>query len=145
MGKIKSEASIYEINIKNCPTEELLAVTQDRGVVYKRDCIQNYVSPSGSLDGLKFVKKDDYVISLRSFQGGIEFSYLTGIVSPAYNVFCLNPNFNTDELKTFYRFLFKRKPFIQLLKSLGGGIRDGRTLVFLIFHSFICRFHQKNN
>lgn len=134
--RIKAKRLFDEVNIKNCQNEELLAVTQDRGVVYKKDCAQNYVSPSGSLDGLKLVRKDDFVISLRSFQGGIEFSFLSGIVSPAYNVFCLKPNFNTDELKTYYRFLFKSKPFIQLLKTLGGGIRDGKNISFSDFSQF---------
>ena len=94
--KIKAKRLFDEINIKNCAGEELLAVTQDRGVIYKRDCTQNYVSPSGSLEGLKLVRNGDYVISLRSFQGGIEYSYFRGIVSPAYNVFCLNPRFNNE-------------------------------------------------
>ena len=134
--KIKAKRLFDEINIKNCSGEELLAVTQDRGVIYKRDCTQNYVSPSGSLEGLKLVRNGDYVISLRSFQGGIEYSYFRGIVSPAYNVFCLNPRFNNDELKIFYRLLFKTKPFISLLKSLGGGIRDGKNISFSEFSQF---------
>jgi type I restriction enzyme, S subunit len=133
---IKAKRLFDEINIKNCSNEELLAVTQDRGVVYKKECTQNYVSPNGSLDGLKLVRNGDFVISLRSFQGGIEYSFCRGIVSPAYNVFCLNPRFNNDELKTFYRFLFKTKPFIELLKSLGGGIRDGKNISFSVFSQF---------
>lgn len=134
--KIKAKHLFQEINIKNRPEEELLAVTQDRGVVLKKDCTQNYVSPSGRLDGLKFVKKGDFVISLRSFQGGIEFSKYQGIVSPAYNVFCLKPLFTSDKLNTYYRFLFKTRPFIELLKSLGGGIRDGKNISFSDFSQF---------
>lgn len=134
--KIKAKHIFYEKNIKNCPNEELLAVTQDRGVVFKKDCSQNYVSPTGSLDGLKLVKDGDFVISLRSFQGGIEYSFCQGIVSPAYNVFALKPQFESDELKTYFRFLFKTKPFIELLKSLGGGIRDGKNISFSEFAQF---------
>lgn len=134
--KIKAKRLFFEKNFKNCPTEELLAVTQDRGVVFKKDCNQNYVSPSGTLEGLKLVQIGDFVISLRSFQGGIEYSFCQGIVSPAYNVFCLNPKFINDELITFYRFLFKTKPFIELLKSLGGGIRDGKNISFSEFSQF---------
>ena len=134
--RIKAKRLFEEINIKNCPNEELLAVTQNRGVVYKKDCKQNYVSPSGSLDGLKLVNNGDFVISLRSFQGGIEYSFCRGIVSPAYNVFCLKQRFNNQELKTFFRFLFKTKPFIELLKTLGGGIRDGKNISFSDFSEF---------
>lgn len=134
--KIKAKRIFDEKNIKNCPDEELLAVTQDRGVVFKKDCSQNYVSPTGSLDGLKLVKDGDFVISLRSFQGGIEYSYCQGIVSPAYNVFSLKPQYDSEELKTYFRFLFKTKPFIELLKSLGGGIRDGKNISFSEFAQF---------
>jgi type I restriction enzyme S subunit len=134
--KIKAKHLFEEINIKNCLEEELLAVTQDRGVVFKKDCAQNYVSPSGSLDGLKLVRKGDFVISLRSFQGGIEYSNYQGIVSPAYNVFRLKPLFTTDKLNTYFRFLFKTRPFIELLKSLGGGIRDGKNISFSDFSQF---------
>ena len=133
---IKAKRLFEEINIKNCIEEELLAVTQDRGVVLKKDCTQNYVSPSGSLDGLKLVRKGDFVISLRSFQGGIEYSKYQGIVSPAYNVFCLKPLFTSDKLNTYFRFLFKTRPFIELLKSLGGGIRDGKNISFSDFSQF---------
>jgi type I restriction enzyme S subunit len=134
--KIKAKRIFDEKNIKNCPNEELLAVTQDRGVVFKKDCSQNYVSPTGSLDGLKLVQDGDFVISLRSFQGGIEFSFCQGIVSPAYNVFALKPQYESEELKTYFRFLFKTKPFIELLKSLGGGIRDGKNISFSEFAQF---------
>lgn len=134
--KIKAKRIFDEKNIKNCPNEELLAVTQDRGVVFKKDCSQNYVSPTGSLDGLKLVQNGDFVISLRSFQGGIEYSFCQGIVSPAYNVFALKPQFESEELKTYFRFLFKTKPFIELLKSLGGGIRDGKNISFSEFAQF---------
>jgi len=88
------------------------------------------------LDGLKLVCDGDFVISLRSFQGGIEYSYCQGIVSPAYNVFSLKPQFENEELKTYFRFLFKTKPFIELLKSLGGGIRDGKNISFSEFAQF---------
>lgn len=134
--RIKAKRLFNEINLKSCPNEELLAVTQNRGVVYKKDCTQNYVSPSGSLDGLKLVNNGDFVISLRSFQGGIEYSFCRGIVSPAYNVFCLKSRFDNPELKTFFRFLFKTKPFIELLKTLGGGIRDGKNISFSDFSEF---------
>jgi len=134
--RIKANHLFEEINIKNCPDEELLAVTQNKGVVFKKDCSQNYVSPAGSFDGLKLVQKGDFVISLRSFQGGIEYSFCRGIVSPAYNVFHLKPRFDNDALRVFFRFLFKTKPFIELLRSLGGGIRDGKNISFSDFSQF---------
>ncbi len=120
----------HSINIKNQPDKELLAVTQDRGILYKKDCEQNYVSPGGSLELLKLVRKNDYVISLRSFQGGIEHSELEGIVSPAYHVFSLNEELCNQELITYYKYLFKSKFFITQLNMLISDIRDGKMISF---------------
>lgn len=128
--KVKAKRIFEEVNVKNKPSEELLAVTQDNGVIFKKDCTKNYVSPSGSLDSLKLVQNGDYVISLRSFQGGIEYSYIRGIVSPAYNVFRLKPKYNNPHLRTYFKHLFKTKAFIELLRTLGGGIRDGKNISF---------------
>ncbi|AOR24142.1 restriction endonuclease subunit S [Clostridium taeniosporum] len=130
---IKSSRLTKEISIKNNVGSELLAVTQDRGVVYKRDCEQNYVSPAGDLSALKLVRNGDFVISLRSFQGGIEFSEIEGIVSPAYNVFCLRKEYSSYEYKMYYKYLFKTKIFISVLNTLVSGIRDGKNINYSDF------------
>src|SRR3989339_838546 len=64
--------------------EELLSVTQDRGVIPRRMLDSKVVMPEGSTNGYKLVIPGDFVISLRSFQGGLEFSEYKGLVSPAY-------------------------------------------------------------
>ncbi|WP_421535576.1 hypothetical protein [Priestia sp. D3YE.R1] len=130
---VKSKRIFKERNIKNCIDSELLAVTQDRGVVYKKDCEHNYVSPSGELSGLKLVRNGDFVISLRSFQGGIEFSKIEGIVSPAYTIFCLRNEFSSEEYKLYYKYLFKTKVFISMLNTLVSGIRDGKNINYSDF------------
>jgi type I restriction enzyme S subunit len=64
----------------------ILAVTQDKGVV-RRDSID--IDIKASLEGIlgyKVIEPGDFVISLRSFQGGIEYSKILGISSPAYTV-----------------------------------------------------------
>lgn len=127
---VKAKRIFFEVSIRNQQEKELLAVTQDRGVVYKKDCVQNYVSPSGSLEGLKLVRKNDFVISLRSFQGGIEFSNIEGIVSPAYNIISLNKQYNILEYQHYFKYLFKTKPFISQLNTIISGIRDGKNINF---------------
>ncbi len=127
---VKANRIFQEVKIKNQPDKELLAVTQDRGVLYKNDCEQNYVSPSGDLSGLKLVRKNDFVISLRSFQGGIEFSNIEGIVSPAYNIFCLRKHVNQESYRMYYKYLFKTEAFIALLNTLIVGIRDGKNISY---------------
>lgn len=123
-----------EIKVKNMPEEELLAVTQNRGVLPKAMCEENFVSPDEKgLLSQKLVFKESFVISLRSFQGGIEFSYFQGIVSPAYTVFVINDALNNEKLRIFYKYFLKSKPFIELLNTIISGIRDGQNISFTDF------------
>ncbi len=132
-GFEKAKRIFEERKINNACDKELLAVTQDRGVLPKGMCAQKYVSPGGSLEALKLVLQDDYVISLRSFQGGIEHSEYEGIVSPAYTVIRLRRGFCNRDLQTYYRVLFKTTNFITLLNTAISGIRDGKNISFVDF------------
>ena len=125
-----------EINIKNKINEELLAVTQDRGVIPKSMCDENFVSPN-SYEGLKLVDVNDFVISLRSFQGGIEYSDYRGIVSPAYNVIRLKPEYNNQYYLAFYKYYFKSPKLISLLNTVISGIRDGQNINWKDFKNLI--------
>ena len=77
-----------------------------------------------SISGYKIVRKGDYVVHLRSFQGGFAFSDRTGICSPAYTI--LRPN----DLVTYgyLSHFFTSKPFVKSLKLVTYGIRDGRSI-----------------
>ena len=141
---VKASRLTKERNIKNKGEYELLAVTQDRGVVFKKDCEQNYVSPAGDLSGLKLVSDGDYVISLRSFQGGIEFSNVEGIVSPAYNIFSLVNDYESEEYKHYYKQLFKTKAFISLLNTVVSGIRDGKNINYSDFAKLLLPVPPQN-
>ena len=64
----------------------ILAITQDQGAV-PRDLIDyNVIVSDKSIAGYKVVEIGDFIISLRSFQGGIEYSNYKGLCSPAYIV-----------------------------------------------------------
>jgi len=83
------------------------------------------MSPEGSTDGYKLIKKGDFAISLRSFQGGIEYSEYQGIISPAYTV--LRPSLKIHD--EFYRHFFKSYLFIEKYLSIAViGIRDGKQI-----------------
>ena len=71
---------------KNKPSEELLSVTQNQGVVPRSWVENRMVMPSGALESFKFIQKGDFAISLRSFEGGLEYCHHDGIISPAYTV-----------------------------------------------------------
>lgn len=125
-----------EIKIKNQINEELLAVTQDRGVLPKSLCEQDFVSPN-TYEGLKLVEINDFVISLRSFQGGIECSDYRGIVSPAYNVIRLKSSYNKSEYRRYFRYYFKSPKLITLLNTVISGIRDGQNINWSDFKNLI--------
>jgi type I restriction enzyme S subunit len=133
-GILKAKWIFNEIKIKNKPQEELLAVTQNRGVLPKSMCSESFVSPDEKgLLSQKLVIKESFVISLRSFQGGIEFSYYQGIVSPAYTVFVIKEEFDNEKSRIFYKYFLKSKPFIELLNTIISGIRDGQNISFTDF------------
>jgi len=106
--------------------EELLSVTQDRGVIPRSMLEARVVMPGGATDGYKLVEQGDFIISLRSFQGGIEYSEYRGIVSPAYTV--LKPK--VDIVNDYYKQIFKSAEFISRLGVAIIGIRDGKQINF---------------
>lgn len=112
---------------KNCPRERLLSATQENSVI-PRDMLSGKVmSPEGSLNGYKLIEAGDFVISLRTFQGGLEYSKYRGILSPAYTV--LKNIIDID--KDFYRHFFKSYRFIEKYLSISViGIRDGKQISY---------------
>lgn len=111
--------------------EPLLSVTQERGVI-PRDMLEGRVTmPSGETGGFKLVEPGNFVISLRSFQGGLEHSNYRGLVSPAYTV--LTEVVEIDE--RFFRHYFKSADFIKRLSVAVIGIRDGKQISFQDFCS----------
>lgn len=124
--KIKAGELFTSSSIKGNPDEVLLSATQEYGVI-PRDQLEGRVTmPKGNLGSFKLVEEGDFVISLRSFQGGIEYSKYRGIVSPAYNV--LKPIIEID--KAFYQFYFKSSDFIRHLAVAVIGIRDGKQISY---------------
>lgn len=119
----KMKFSFNERSIKGYPSLPLLAATQNHGVIKKDDYEYRTVEALKSLETLKLVEKGDFVISLRSFQGGIEYSHERGIISPAYTI--LNP---THIKACYFKHLGKSNIFIQLLKSTVTGIREGQNI-----------------
>lgn len=111
--------------------EPLLSVTQERGVI-PRDMLEGRVTmPSGETGAFKLVEPGNFVISLRSFQGGLEHSDYRGLVSPAYTV--LREVVEIDE--RFFRHYFKSADFIKRLSVAVIGIRDGKQISFQDFCS----------
>lgn len=127
--KVKAGLLFGSSSIRSNKLEPLLSVTQDKGVV-PRDMLETRVTmPNGDLSSFKLVDVGDFVISLRSFEGGLEYSKYRGIVSPAYTVL----KKKTDLSDVFYKVYFKSNDFIQRLAVAVIGIRDGKQISYSDF------------
>ena len=111
---IKIKHIFMERSQKGYPNEQLLAATQTKGVVPKEMFENRTVIAINDLQNLKFVEKGDFVISLRSFQGGIEIAHYRGIISPAYTVMIPCKMIYGE----YFKFLFKSKGLIENLEVL---------------------------
>ena len=120
--KIKN--CLQERSEKGYPNEPILCATQSRGVIPQYMYDNRVVVVNKDFDKLKLVKRGDFVISLRSFQGGIEYAYYQGIISAAYTI--LTPKKETNS--EYFKYLFKSHDFIQLLQTCVTGIREGQNI-----------------
>lgn len=121
---VKAKRIFKEVSIKNHPNEPLLAATQTKGVIPKSLYENTTVTASKNFETLKLVRKGDFVISLRSFQGGIEYAHYQGIISPAYTI--LEPQ--EEVVHKYYRYLLKSKRYVSGLTLLVTGIREGQNI-----------------
>jgi type I restriction enzyme S subunit len=108
----------------------ILAITQDQGAV-PRDLIDYKMTVTDkSIASYKVVQVGDFVISLRTFQGGIEYSNYKGICSPAYII--LRPSSDSVD-RVFYKFYLKTDYYIAQLQKNLEGIRDGKMISYKYF------------
>ena len=121
---------VFEVVSERKKTDlPLLAVMQDIGIVRREELDRRVVMPEGDISSYKVVRPGDFVISLRSFEGGLEYSSIAGLVSPAYTV--LRPSREIES--SYYRHFFKSRSFIRRLDKLIFGIRDGKQIAFRDF------------
>lgn len=125
-GAVKMKYLFRDISIKNKPEAELLSVTQDKGVVPRTWVDNRMVMPTGGLDSFKFIEKGDFAISLRSFEGGLEYCHHDGIISPAYTVLKKERKF----FDHYYKYLFKSFSFISEIQTSVVGIREGKNISY---------------
>jgi type I restriction enzyme S subunit len=119
----------------------ILAITQDQGAI-PRDLINYEMTVSdSSVASYKVVQVGDFVISLRTFQGGIEYSNYHGICSPAYII--LRPSADKVD-RTFYKFYLKTDRYICQLQRTLEGIRDGKMISYKYFSEIKLPFPSLN-
>ena len=101
-----------------------LTIIQGGGTVHRDESKRNLQFDRSSLSNYKVVDTGDFIVHLRSFEGGLEKATCYGLVSPAYHIF-RGKNVDSD----FYYLYFRSKRFIDVdLKPHVYGIRDGRSI-----------------
>ena len=113
-----------ETSIKGVQGPQLVA-SQHNGVILKKHYEARTVEALKGTEGFKYVRQGNFVISLRSFQGGIEIAHATGIISPAYTILELKSDLLNQE---YFKYLAKSAVFIKLLQMSVTGIREGQNV-----------------
>lgn len=122
------------ISDKNHPELNVLAATQEYGMLKRDDINYKIQYNNENTSSYKKVCKGDFVIHLRSFQGGFAYSDIEGITSPAYTVFRIQ---NIDKhYPYFWKYVFSSTQFIKKLELITYGVRDGRSISFKDFSQF---------
>ena len=115
------------------PGDPQLSATQAYGVIeqaeFERRSGHRVVKISMHLDKRKHVEKDDFVISMRSFQGGIERAWALGAIRSSYVVLKPGPSVHAS----FFQYVLKSAGYIRALQATGDFIRDGQDLSFANF------------
>lgn len=122
--EVKIQYCFKERSQKGFPNEPMLCATQSQGVIPQSMYNNRVVVVNKDFDKQKLVKIGDFVISLRSFEGGIEYAYYQGIISAAYTILIPNEGVNIP----YFKLLFKSFNFIQLLRTCVTGIREGQNI-----------------
>lgn len=113
---------------KGYPELPVLSATQDRGMIRRDENSINIFHDKKNEAGYKRVLPGQFVIHLRSFQGGFAHSAIEGITSPAYTVFGFSESEKHDS--EYWKYVFTSKSFIQRLETVTYGIRDGRSISY---------------
>lgn len=115
------------------PGLPVLAITQEHGAI-PRHMIDYHVSVTEkSIESYKVVQVGDFIISLRSFQGGIEYSRYHGICSPAYVILRRRVK-GSDK---YFRHYLKTDGFIRILTRNLEGLRDGKMISYAQFSELL--------
>ena len=126
-GKEYSYGQLFDvINERNKQMEysNILSASQEKGMVNRDDLNLDIQFERSNINTYKIVRKGDYVIHLRSFQGGFAFSDKLGVCSPAYTILRPNSLLEYGYLSNY----FTSQRFIKSLVLVTYGIRDGRSI-----------------
>ena len=131
---INPKALFSQRKEKARPEDKQLTSSQQYGILFQKDYMEltgsKVVVVEKDFNILKHVENGDFVISMRSFQGGLEYSTKSGCISSAYVM--LIPNLKLVYPR-YFRWLFKSYSYIQALQSTSDLIRDGQAMRYSNF------------
>lgn len=132
--EIKRADEIFKsVSEKNRALLPVLSASQIDGMVLRDEIGIDIKYDEATLNNYKVVKPGQFVIHLRSFQGGFALSKLEGITSPAYTIIDFIDKEN--HLPGFWNSILTSKEFIKRLETVTYGIRDGKSISFKDFSS----------
>ena len=131
---VYSKKLFAERKDKAFPGDEQLTASQKYGIIPQRVFMEREgrrvtVVMTGS-DILKHVGKGDFVLSMRSFQGGLEYSHVEGKISSAYVMLIPREGRVYDE---YFKWLLKSRQYIKALQGTADLVRDGQALRYANF------------
>ena len=140
----KAEKLFISYVEKGFPELPVLSATQDKGMVYRDDTGKSIFHDKSNEIGYKRVQPGQFVIHLRSFQGGFAHSAILGITSPAYTIFGFKEGEKQCDL--YWKYVFSSSEFVRRLETVTYGIRDGRSISydeFLTMKFIVPRYEEQ--
>ena len=134
----KADYIFKSITDKGYPKLPVLSASQELGMVYRDQNGIDIQHDKKNETSYKRVLPGQFVIHLRSFQGGFAYSEVEGITSPAYTVMSFKNS--SEQYGLFWKHVFKSETFIKRLETITYGIRDGRSISFSDFKSLILQY-----
>ena len=133
---ITKAAEIFKtVNERNFSGLPVLSATQDKGMVTRDSIGYNIFHEKSNESTYKHIVPGQFVMHLRSFQGGFAHSAIEGICSPAYTIMEFKDKEVNHDL--YWKYVLASKHFIKSLEMITYGIRDGRTISFDEFKEMV--------
>ena len=134
----KADYIFKSVTDKGYPELPVLSASQELGMVYRDQNGIDIQHDKKNETSYKRVLPGQFVIHLRSFQGGFAYSEIEGITSPAYTVMSFKNS--SEQYGLFWKHVFKSEIFIKRLETITYGIRDGRSISFSDFKSLMLQY-----
>ena len=134
----KADYIFKSVTEKGYPELPVLSASQELGMVYRNQNGIDIQHDKKNESSYKRVSPGQFVIHLRSFQGGFAYSEVKGITSPAYTVMSFKNS--SEQYGLFWKYVFKSETFIKRLETITYGIRDGRNISFSDFKSLMLQY-----